>query len=148
MITIHKFIKEWGIEYTVAPVVLDIRYEGRDFEAEMLGMRDVVDMNRQRILMAFIDVPRPTFLKITNGAIRIQRITALGKDGKRIPVTVKEYNDEMQNIKSDWNTSDSKYEELNQTSRGYRGGNIRMTYTLEGKKVTINEKGKKIRTKK
>ena len=148
MITINKFIKEWGIEYTVAPVVLDIRYDGRGFEAEMLGMRDVVGINRQRILMVFIDDPLLTFLKITKGAIRIQRIIAFGQDGNKIPITVKEYNDEMQNIKSEWNTSDSKYEELNQSSRGYRGGNIRMTYTLEGKKITMNEKGKKIRTKK
>ena len=156
MITIHKHyimegvleIQEWAIEYTVAPSVIDFRYSGEHFAAEMLGMRDVVGINRQRILMAFIDAPRPTFLRVTNGDIRIQRIVAWGKDGKTIPITVKTNNDEMQNIKSEWNTSDSKYEELNKTSRGSRARKTRVTYTLEGKKITMNEKGKKIRTKK
>ena len=55
---------------------------------------------------------------------------------------------EMKNIKSEWNTSDSKYEEFNKTSRGSRARKTRVTYTLEGKKITMNEKGKKIRTKK
>ena len=153
MITIHRYIfgamsEEWNIEYTVAPVVIDIRYDGRDLEAELLGLRDVIGINRQRILMAFLDIPRPTFLKITNGAINIQRIVAFDKDGKNIPITVKTHNDEMQNIKSEWNTSDSKYEELNASNRGSRARKTRVTYTLEGKKVTMNEKGKKIRTKK
>ena len=93
MITIHKHyimegvleIQEWAIEYTVAPSVIDIRYSGEHFAAEMLGMRDVVGINRQRILMAFIDAPRPTFLRVTNGDIRIQRIVAWGKMGKQYP---------------------------------------------------------------
>ena len=129
----------------VKPVLLDIRFSGQ-FEGELLG-RNVLAVSRGRMLIAFTGSLESPFMTV-KGSIQVKKAIAYSRDGSKVRATIRQQNDEMKNIKSDWNTSDSKYEELNQTSRGSRVRKTRVTYTLEGKKITMNEKGKKIRTKK
>ena len=134
----------------VKPVLLDIKFSG-EFEGELLDQqhleRNVLGISRGRMIIVFLGSLQSPFMSI-RGNIQVRHAIAYSRDGSKVRATIQHKNDEMKNIHSEWNTSDSKYEELNQTSRGSRARKTRVTYTLEGKKVTMNEKGKKIRTKK
>ena len=134
----------------VKPVLLDIKFSG-EFEGELLDQqnleRNVLGISRGRMIIVFLGSLQSPFMSI-RGIIQVRNAIAYSRDGSKVRATIQHKNDEMKNIHSEWNTSDSKYEELNKTSRGSRVRKTRVTYTLEGKKVTMNEKGKKIRTKK
>jgi len=127
------------------PVALDIRYSG-NIDGELLG-NNIIGINRGRMLIVFLEPLESPFMNMS-GDFKIKSVDVYSRDGSKVRASIRQENDEMGKIKSEWNTSDSKYEELNQTSRGSRVRKTRVTYTLEGKKVTINEKGKKIRTRK
>ena len=129
----------------VKPVLLDIRFSGQ-FEGELLG-RNVLAVSRGRMLIAFTGSLESPFMTV-KGSIQVKKAIAYSRDGSNVRASIRQQNDEIGNIKSQWDSSDSKYEDLNATSKGSRIRKTRVTYTLEGKKVTMNEKGKKIRTKK
>ena len=139
-ITITNTTKELHMDYSTKPVVLDISYSG-DIVGELHGNNNVVGMNKNRMIIAFTGETKNHFMSMTGG-FKINNATAYGADKQLINVILKNSNDELQKIQSEWDSSTNKYEEYDRSSRLTRVKGSEITFNINGKKRTINNKGK------
>ena len=124
--------------------VLRIDYSG-ELKADVVG-RNVVGVNRDTMIICFVDKVHTPFMKII-GRYEFKRVTAYSFDGKARNVTIILEDDKVQTMRTEWDTSDSKYEDLNYAYDGKRVRKTSVTYFDGNKEVTVNDKGKRIRSK-
>ena len=139
-ITITNTTKELHMEYSTKPVVLDISYSG-NIVGELHGDNNVVGINKNRMIIAFTGDIKNHFMSMT-GDFKIKKIKAYDGQKQKIPVTIKRVNDEVQKIQSEWDSSTNKYEEYNKSSKYLNVEESKMTFSINGEKRTINNKGK------
>ena len=103
-------------------------------------------MNNKDIIVVFIEPAKSPFIK-AEGRYKIIRGEAYSLDKKKIGLNIILEDDKVQNIKSEWNTSDTKYEDLDYAYDNKNIRRSRLTYFDGNKEVTVNDKGKRIRSK-
>ena len=108
---------------------------------ELHGNNNVVGINKNRMIIAFTGETKNHFMSMT-GDFKINNATEYGADKQLINVILKNSNDELQKIQSEWDSSTNKYEEYDRSSRLTRVKGSEITFNINGKKRTINNKGK------
>ena len=111
-ITVTQYTNELAINESSTLRALEMRYEGT-IDAELTG-NNVGGCNNSKIIIAFLSYPKGTFMTY-DGDLTIRSIKAYGYDSEEIPVTVEVVTDEMQTLGTGWDSSTSKYEELNKS---------------------------------
>tara|TARA_R100001443_G_scaffold57320_2_gene68089 strand:+ start:1395 stop:1868 length:474 start_codon:yes stop_codon:yes gene_type:complete len=124
--------------------VLKIRYEG-NIKATFSG-KYAVGMNKQEILIAFTEVAQKPFLKAV-GRYKFKRAKAYSLGGDEVNVRIIVEDDKIQTMRTEWDTSDSKYEDLSYAYDAKRVRKSSITYLDGDREVTVNDKGKRIRSK-
>ena len=78
------------------------------------------------------------------GNLILKKVIAYTSNNKSLKAKIKIKNDEVQNIKSTWGVT-SKYTDYKKTSNYNRVGKTKMTYTLQGQKIHIDHRNKRIK---
>ena len=124
--------------------VMDLKYSGT-IMAKLYG-KNIAGMNRDKMIIVFFDKRQAPFMK-AQGNFSIKLGIAYGFHGEQVSVTYIKEDDKMQTMRTEWDSSDSKYEDLNFSGYNNKVRKSSISYELNGKEVTVNDKGKRIRSK-
>ena len=121
-------------------VALDIYYTG-NIQGELQGNNNILGVNLSRILVVFMGGVQEPFLTYSGGFSIIKAIS-YDKNNNKDACIVNVISDRIEGLKTEWDSSDSKYEDLNEGS-AYTGiRDTKLTYTANGVKYITNNKNK------
>ena len=140
-ITIYK--DSIFLESQTKPLVLDIRYTGT-IQADV-SEGNAVSLNNNRMIILLFNFNNKEIMKNLSGNFKITKATIYDKDKVATNVTIKQVNDEIQNINSKWDVSDSKYEDLNHSRKYSNFRKTKLSYTINGVTSIVDGKGKTTR---
>ena len=132
------------LEFVGKIAALQIDYSGT-LKADFDG-RNVVAVSRDKIIIGFVHTVTTPLIKAI-GRYEFKKATAYSLNGKAENVRIIIEDDKMQTMKTEWDTSDSKYEDLSYAYDGKRVRRTSVTYFDGDRKVTVYDKGKRIRSK-
>jgi len=141
-ITITQTPNELFMEFDGPVYALDIKFDGQII-GEVIGNNNIVGVRNNRMIIVFVGEQKEHILNY-EGNLILKKAIAYTSNNKSLKAKIKIKNDEVQNIKSFWNTS-NKYTDFNKTNRYNRIKKTKMTYTLQGKKIHIDHKNKRIK---
>ena len=124
--------------------VLKFKYVG-DIKVT-LSKRYPSGLSSNECIIAFTEPLEQPFMTI-EGDFTLSSIFAYGFDGKEKQVKFVREDDKMQTLSTEWDSSDSKYEDLNYSSNQSRVRKSTISFIEDGIKTTYNNKGKRIRSK-
>lgn len=138
-----KIIVEQGqvnLEYSEAPTVFEIKYNGR-FVGEVFGDA-LVRMNSNTMIIVFFQLPPTDTMMIYEGAISISRVRAFKLDRTPLNSQIIYKDDKIGRVGSKWDESTMKYEDYNSKITYGSVIDSLITYNLSGEKEYITTNGK------